>query len=214
MKDALVFQILLHLTLDRPQTGEDICVSVNDTLGVARGAGGEDDLQRIVFRKSVHNTSRSPGQRREILKGNAAVKGAQLFPASSNQFRFDLLRHAVSKALRACKIDRHWNNTAQNAPEECGNPRRAVFAPDQNPVAFDDSARVEFSREASSQIGEAFIRTDFPSQTTAADNGDLIAMPFEIVNQRRQMWPQSIVMIAFPEAAAMNISGPSRKLRR
>ena len=184
MKDALIFQILLHLPLNGPQTGENIGVRVDHSFGFASSARGEDDLQRIVLRESVDNARRIRGQRREILKSKAAGKGAQLFPASSNQCRFDLLRHAMSKALGTGEIDWHRNHAAQNASEECGDPGRTVFAPDQNPVALDDSTRVQFSRESSSQIGEVFISANLFAQTTAADDGNLITMPFEILDQR------------------------------
>src|ERR1700677_3716486 len=53
MEDAFVLQVFLHLLFDRSKTRKDVPVSVHDSFGVARGAGGEDDLDGVGFGNAV-----------------------------------------------------------------------------------------------------------------------------------------------------------------
>lgn len=88
----------------------------------------------------------------------------------------------MREGFGSSEIDRDRHHTAQNAAEKRRNPLRAVFAPNQNPVALDDPARIQLSGETSNQICELFIGTNFLAQTMTAHDSDLIAIPLEVLD--------------------------------
>jgi hypothetical protein len=59
--------------------------------------------------------------------------------ASHDEFSGDILLYAPREIERPRIVQRHRNGAAKNASTERRNPFRAVWAPDQDAIAFHDS---------------------------------------------------------------------------
>jgi hypothetical protein len=97
----------------------------------------------------------------------------------------------MGEGFGAGHVDRHRDYAAENASKKRSDPRRAIFAPDQDAVAFDDSSFFQERGEAAAHFGEGFIGGYLFAQAVPGDDGDLVAVPLEVVDERCKMWPQN-----------------------
>ena len=74
VKGLLELEILLHLLLDGSKAREHVAMGVDDAFGIAGGAGGEDDLQRVVGHQVVDGDGLLRGEGGgEVFEGRRGV---------------------------------------------------------------------------------------------------------------------------------------------
>src|SRR5579871_3085896 len=135
MHESLVLQVLLHLVLERGDVCEDVAVSDCDSLGIGRGAGGEDDLQDVArlnrdlrrWTGGLVNRIRYVFQYKRWNRVRRCCPLSGMFARAHEHFRVDLLRYAAGE-VGGCAVI-HWNydNAEKDASEENRNPLGGIL---------------------------------------------------------------------------------------
>ncbi len=150
MKGTFVFEVFRHFLFDGLEAGENVSVGVDDAFGLAGGAGSEDDLQGIgggqVIDGGVGLRSEDGVEIGECERGQG--EGGDLARIADDQERLNIGGDTGGEVERAGVVERDGDNAAQNAAKKGRDPFGAVFAPEENAVAFPDAAIFEFGGEA------------------------------------------------------------------
>ena len=145
MRDQpLPAHIRLRALLDRLDAGQDVAVGEYHALGLAGGAGGEEDFERRGARESVDGASLYSGQNAEpIFEGEARILSGQLIEQqgiADGQFGLHIGGDAPGKLRASVSVQRDGEDATQQAAVKGGDPLSAVLRPEQNPVAGADAA--------------------------------------------------------------------------
>jgi len=191
-----IAQIRLRRVFDRPYAGQHVAVCDHNALGIARGAGGEQDLQRRLRRKPWNRPSLFGRQVREpIFKEDLReVAVRPICPQLTQQDRVANCQFgAYVRSHASCKICGpicvQWNrqHTAKQAPVECGNPLRTIFGPDQHAVAGTDAARRQQRRKAPAEPRDFSVCCDSATVALISDNRDFAIVAAKVVEKCSQV---------------------------
>jgi hypothetical protein len=92
---------------------------------------------------------------------------------------------------RAGGVEWDGEDAAQQAAEEGGDPVGGVFAPEDDAVAGDEVAAVEFGGEAAGEGGEIGVAGGVAADAVVAHDGRLATVAAEILDEAGQMGAQS-----------------------
>ena len=93
--------------------------------GVSRESPGQAD-------NPATEGKRHPGK---AQRGNSGIQLLQQRQVAHQQPRLHLGHHSSGELQAAGGIQRHCNDSAQNASKECRYPLHGVVSPEQNPVS-------------------------------------------------------------------------------
>ena len=191
MNQPLVTHVAPRSIVDRLHAGEHIAMRMHDALRLARGARGEENLQRRVVRKLRHRTGffdRKHGQ--PILKAHLwplALERQQQLRIPHHQRRPHIGRHTCSKLGRPVRIERHRDHSAQHAAIKCSDPFRAVLRPQHHAVARPNTSLGQQRRETPCQPRNLFVACNPAANTDVANDRRLATVTSKIVKQRGEM---------------------------
>ena len=114
-------------------------LGVHDALRLAAGAGGIDDVGRIVRRRRGEGDGRVPAERRDLRRAehrDAGRRPAAPSPApSADQLRLEVGEDHADLALGQQRRGRHRHRAERVGGEEEDREVGAVAEPEQHPVA-------------------------------------------------------------------------------
>ena len=91
--------------------------------------------------------------------------------------------NAPNKSRRAVKVDRNDLDASSHTAPKCGNPFRAVFPPQEDPVSFLESVLVEENDKTADEFEEIEIG-EFPGAVTVAiANGFAVSKRPHVIEQ-------------------------------
>jgi hypothetical protein len=131
---------------------------VHNTLGIAGGAGGKQNLEGSVCAETRDRAGLRGGKYRlPFFKCQALEVAPRIISAQlTNQQRIangepgpDIGRNTGSEVGAAESIKRHSQDAAQNAAMECGDPLGAVLGPQNDAIAGANALVREECGEAS-----------------------------------------------------------------
>ncbi len=185
MHQPLVFQVLLHLGFDRPQTRQHVLMRMHHTFRLARCSRSKHDLQRIALRQIRNRPGAIPRNNViELLdrhRGTPTFKRLELLAISQNQDRRNFALHAPGELHRARKIERHRKHPSQHTAKKRADPSRAVLAPKEHPVSFLRAAVAQLGRKPPRKLAQFSVTRARQPQTAPVDNGNFLAVPLKIV---------------------------------
>ena len=80
-------------------------------------------------------------------------------------------------------IERDGQNSTEDTTEKSGSPFGAVFAPDNDAVAFTDGSVFQFGRETPSELGQLAVSSLAFTNAACRDDGNVTAMNVESVDE-------------------------------
>ncbi len=196
MKRPLEGEVLLHLALDGVEAGEDVAMGVDDAARCGGGAGGEDDLEgRVEGDGGGDGEERLGGEGAgEVVEGEVGEGGGEGGEAGSvgeDEPGGDVGDDVGGELGRAGGVEWDGEDAAEEAAEEGRDPVGGVFGPEDDAVAGDEVATVEFGGEAASEGGEIGVGGGVAAHAEVAHYGGLAAVAAEILDEAGQMGTQS-----------------------
>ena len=191
MNQALVAQVLGHLLFQGIERGQHIAVGMHDALRLPGSAGGEDDLQRRIPREAGQGNvvgRREPGGKTgKAERGNARAKLLQQRQVPSQQPGLHLGHHPPRQLQAACGIQRHCNDSAQNASKESRYPLHRVVSPKQNTVAGTQAELVKGMSATGAQLRQLGVGGRKTAIAAVGNDRDLLFITAEVRHQRCQV---------------------------
>ncbi len=185
MEGLLIAHVGLRAVGDGLHAGQHVAMGMDDALGVAGGAGGEENLQRSCVREPLHRAGFLLRQRCEpIFKAEQRESGRQLMQQQSvahGQLGPHIGADPAGKIGASVCVQRNRQHPAHHAAVEGGDPLRAVLGPQQNAVAGLDVALDEQGGKAAGQSGQLRVGGDSAAVALVANNGNLAVEPSEVV---------------------------------
>src|SRR5580658_6141510 len=163
VKEPLVAPVAIDFSFEGFEVREKVPVSENNAARFCGGSRGEDDFDRVAARGRSGAESFRGGARREraeVFKanyGNGNVKRRKS-PPDHRYSNARLLRHARCETFVRDRIHRNSDHAAKHASEKRRDPLAAIFAPDEDAVAFHDAAKVKFAGESRRDAEQIRIR--------------------------------------------------------
>ena len=194
MHEPLVLQIFSDFRFDGDEVADHVGVGEHDSLGLSRGAGGEDDFEWVgglnlrgtkAFGSMLRNYSAQIGgvDGRDLLLADVP----DLLEERSSFARTQYQPGAHLRADAACKIgaggivDGNSNHPAKRASEESRHPLGTVRTPEQNRVALGDVARLEFAGKLIRHAGDALVAPTLVPVSSRKNVGAVATAALEIV---------------------------------
>src|SRR6185437_1014313 len=159
--DFFIAEIALGGSFDGTDAGQHVAVGVNDALGIAGGAGREEDLQRGIGAEDCDGRAVRDGQRAgpflECDAGNACWKLTDEQRVADGEFGLRVVEDARCEVDASVGVKGNDEHAAENAAVICREPFSTVLAPQNNTIAGTDAALLEERGEAKRLIGEVAI---------------------------------------------------------
>ena len=136
-------------------------LGVHDALRAAAGAGGIDDIGRVVGRRRGEGNGRVPAERRDLRGAEHRDAGIarQRHPGRGrDQLRLEVGEDHADLALGQRRGGRHRHRAERVGGEEEDRKVGAVAEPQQHPVAAAEPARGEPARGAPHCLGQCAVR--------------------------------------------------------
>ena len=191
MHQPLVAHVGLRSLLDGLHAGQYIAMGQHHALGVAGGAGGEQDFERRLAREPFDRPSFISRQFAEpIFEGETGPLKGQLMQKqriAHRQFGLHIGRHARGKLRAPIGVQRDCQHSAQKTAIEGRNPLRAVFPPQKNPVAGHNAPPDQQRGKAPRQPRNFSVAGSAPPDALMAHYRDLAVIAAKVVKQCSQM---------------------------
>ena len=194
--ESLIAHVTLRGLLDGFHAGEHVSVGVHDALGVAGGAGGEEDLQGRVESNSGYGRGLMVGQARrpffkldareiEVRTRGEAIEEQRI---SNGEFWLYVGGHAGGEIGAAHGVERNGQRAAEDASVQRGDPLGAVLAPDEDAIAHADGARFKQGGKAPGETSDLAICGHPAANALVADYGNFCAGAAEVLNECGQIF--------------------------
>src|SRR5262249_27019069 len=141
MKNAFVFEVLGNLALDWIQAGQQVAMREHHTARFGRGARGKDDLSSVVAAER-NRFIWSSRKRAELFAESIKLQKRPVpdmlghSTRANNQFRLNVICHALHEIWRGNPIHRDRHGSAQHAADKSRDPLRRILPPEHDAVAF------------------------------------------------------------------------------
>src|SRR5262249_43036424 len=141
MENAFVFEVLGNLALDWIQTGQQVAMREHYTARFSRGPGGKNNLGSVVAAER-NRFIWSSGKRGELFAESIKLQkrpGPDMLGQSTranNQFRLNVIGHALHEVWRGNPIHRDRHGPTQHAANKSRYPLRRILSPEHHPVAL------------------------------------------------------------------------------
>ena len=190
MDQTYIAQVGLRCFFNGPDAGQHIAVGEHDPFGVARGAGGEEDLERCVGGDAGDGAGLFSGQLGEpVFKGKLGP-GAH-FVQKDRVAHHELWRyiggHARGKLRGAVGVQRDGQHATEHAAVEGRDPLGAVFGPEEDAVAHADGAALKQRGKPAGEMGDLAIGGYTAAVALVTHHGDLAIEAAKVVKECGQM---------------------------
>ena len=194
MHEPLVLQIFSDFGFDRDEVADHVGVGEHDSLGLGRGAGGEDDFEWVgglnlrgtkAFGSMLRNYSAQIGgvDGRDLLRADVLdlLEERGPFARTQREPGAHLCADAARKIGGGGIVDGNSNHPAKRASQERRHPLGTVRTPQQNRVALDDVARLEFAGKLIRHAGDALVAPTLVPVSSRKHVGAVATAALEIV---------------------------------